>query len=75
MEVLNELDPGASLQNVINQYDVSRSTLYDIKQNRKRTLEFVLKEDNSCSDPAEKHTNQNKLIFLNWQLLKKGSAP
>jgi hypothetical protein len=35
MEVLNNLDPGASLQNVMKQYGINRSTLFDIKQNRK----------------------------------------
>jgi predicted DNA-binding transcriptional regulator AlpA len=32
MEVLNELDQGTSIQGVMNQCGVSRSTLYDIKK-------------------------------------------
>jgi hypothetical protein len=53
MEALNKLDYVASFRNVMNQYGVSRITLYDIKRNRKQTLEFMLKQDESCSDQAE----------------------
>jgi hypothetical protein len=53
MEVLNKLVHGASIQSVINQYGVSRYALHDIKINCKRTLEFVLKQDDPCSDLAK----------------------
>jgi hypothetical protein len=48
MKVLYKLDHDASIQSVMNLYGVSRSTLYDIKYNRKRTLEFLLKQDVPC---------------------------
>jgi hypothetical protein len=66
MEVLNKLDHSASIQSVMNEYGVSRSILYYMKGNRKRTLEFMLKQDNPRSDQAEKRKRktgpkQNKI--------------
>jgi hypothetical protein len=37
MEALNKLDRGASVRDVMNQYGISRTTLYDININLKRT--------------------------------------
>jgi hypothetical protein len=54
IEVLNKLYHRASIQSVMNQYGVSRPTLCDIKENHKRTLKLVLKQDDPCSGKAEK---------------------
>jgi hypothetical protein len=66
-EIMEVLNHSASIQSVVNQYDIQVGLSYVILKKCKRTLEFMLKQDDRCSNQAKKWnrttgTKENKFF-------------